>query len=193
MSSVIFPAPQYCLPESFDLHKVSDTLRLLRLSGYYYENLSWQDADSMLKVSNVGTFIVRNSRDNRFLFALSVQTERGPTSVRIHYNHGSFRLDCEHQVAVKMPAFPCVVDLVEYYIELSRSDKGKCCVWLDASGRRDLPIKIQQPRYNRVNSLQHLCRLAMNNAATSPISQTTKNPKIPQSLKDYLSQYPHKN
>ncbi|OQR75138.1 suppressor of cytokine signaling 3-like [Tropilaelaps mercedesae] len=195
--SLVFPAPQYCLQESYDLHKVGDTLRLLRLSGYYYENLSWQDADVLLKGSRVGSFLVRNSRDNRFLFALTVQTERGPTSVRVHYQHGTFRLDCEHQVAFRMPTFPCVVQLVEYYISLSESDKGKCCVWLDASGRRDLPIKISQPRYNRVNSLQHLCRVTLNRSpgAISAVSSTSSKEakQLPQSLKDYLLQYPHKH
>lgn len=195
--SLVFPAPQYCLQESYDLHRVGDTLRLLRLSGYYYENLSWQDADLLLKGSRVGSFLVRNSRDNRFLFALTVQTERGPTSVRVHYQHGAFRLDCEHQVAIRMPTFPCVVQLVEYYISLSESEKGKCCVWLDASGRRDLPIKISQPRYNRVNSLQHLCRVALNRspAAVTAIATTSSREakQLPQSLKDYLKNYPHKH
>lgn len=184
--SMVFPASPY-LHEEHDLKQVNNTIRVLRLAGYYYENLSWQDAEILLKSSEVGNFIVRNSRDSRYLFALSVQTERGPTSVRINYNHGLFRLDCERHVAVDMPGFSCVVELIEYYISLSKSEQGKCCVWLDGSGRRDLPIKISKPRYKQVNSLQHLCRLSLNNQTTN------KKLNIPSPLTCFLQQYPHKH
>ncbi|XP_064478523.1 suppressor of cytokine signaling 2-like [Ornithodoros turicata] len=175
-----------------DLSRVRDTVRTLQTSGYYYEGLSWQDADRMLRDTPIGTFLVRDSSDNRFLFALSVQTERGPTSVRIHYSHGEFRLDCEDALSPCMPWFTCVVKLVEYYIELSQSAKGQMCVWLDGNGRRDLPIRLARPLYRTVHPLQHLCRVAANRGMAQQKVGLDRLP-LPGSLKDFVRAYPHQH
>lgn len=71
-----------------ELQKLSDTLRALRQSGWYYEGITYQQSHDLLKDRPLGSFLVRESSDPRFLFSLSVQTERGPTSVRIHYING---------------------------------------------------------------------------------------------------------
>lgn len=169
-----------------DLSRVQEALRTLRTSGYYYEGLSWQEADRLLRDRAVGTFLVRDSSDNRFLFALSVQTERGPTSARIHYRKGQFRLDSEDALSSCMPWFTCVVRLVEHYVQLSRSAKGQMCVWLDGHGRRDLPIMLARPLYRELLPLQHLCRLALNRAAAArPLAP------MPAALRDYVNDYPH--
>lgn len=173
-----------------DLSRVREAIRTLRMSGYYYEGLSWEEAGRLLRGCPVGTFLVRDSSDNRFLFALSVQTERGPTSVRIHYRRGQFRLDCEASLSSCMPWFSCVVSLVEHYVQLSRTAKGQMCVWLDGHGRRDLPIVLTRPLYREPSSLQHLCRIAYNRSAKPPAACRTLEP-LPSALKDYLRDYPH--
>lgn len=191
------PAPRMDRPHDqvavdVDLNRVRDTVRTLRTSGYYYEGLSWQDADRLLHDTPIGTFLVRDSSDNRFLFALSVQTERGPTSVRIHYGHGEFRLDCEDALSCCMPWFSCVLRLVEYYIELSQSAKGQMCVWLDGNGRRDLPIRLVRPLYRTVLSLQHLCRVAVNRAMATHKVGPDRLP-LPPSLGEFVRSYPHQH
>ncbi|EEC01237.1 suppressor of cytokine signaling-2, putative, partial [Ixodes scapularis] len=156
-----------------DLSRVQEALRTLRTSGYYYEGLSWQEADRLLRDRAVGTFLVRDSSDNRFLFALSVQTERGPTSARIHYRKGQFRLDSEDALSSCMPWFSCVVRLVEHYVQLSRSAKG------------------QMPLYRELLPLQHLCRLALNRAAASAGPANAALATMPAALRDYVNDYPH--
>lgn len=175
-----------------DLSRVREAIRTLRISGYYYEGLSWEEAGRLLRGCPVGTFLVRDSSDNRFLFALSVQTERGPTSVRIHYRRGQFRLDCEASLSSCMPWFSCVVSLVEHYVQLSRTAKGQMCVWLDGHGRRDLPIVLTRPLYREPSSLQHLCRIAYNRSAKTPAVPACRTLEpLPSALKDYLREYPH--
>ncbi|XP_077490142.1 suppressor of cytokine signaling 3-like isoform X2 [Amblyomma americanum] len=175
-----------------DLSRLRDALLTLRTSGYYYEGLSWEEAGRLLRGCPVGTFLVRDSSDNRFLFALSVQTERGPTSVRIHYRRGQFRLDCEDALSPCMPWFPCVVSLVEHYVQLSRTAKGQKCVWMDCHGRRDLPIVLTRPLYRAPASLQHLCRIALNRGAKPlEVSAYRTVEPLPPALKDYLRDYPH--
>ncbi|RZF37200.1 hypothetical protein LSTR_LSTR016820, partial [Laodelphax striatellus] len=91
----------------------------LRTSGWYYEGLSWQESSNLLLPTTPGTFLVRDSSDPRYLFSLSVQTDRGPTSVRLHYADGHFRLDAEAKIIPLMPLFNCVVKLVQHYAQLT--------------------------------------------------------------------------
>ena len=80
---------------SLDYERIASTVTKLEESGWYYGQLSWQQATDLLKGKQVGTFLIRDSSDSMYLFALSVQTERGPTSIRIHYCNGQFKLDAE--------------------------------------------------------------------------------------------------
>lgn len=62
---------------------------------------------------------MRDSSDDRFLYALSLQTDRGPTSVRIHYSSGGFRLDTApgpNGLVDHLPRFRTVLDLVDHYV-----------------------------------------------------------------------------
>ncbi|XP_013779240.1 suppressor of cytokine signaling 2-like [Limulus polyphemus] len=190
----------FCL--NADFQRINRTVQKLRTSGYYYESLSQQQASVLLQNKSVGTFILRDSSDPRFLFSLSVQTERGPTSVRIHYIDGQFRLDSEESITMFMPLFDCVVQLVEYYVRLSQSAKGSSCVWLDGTGRRDVPIRLYQPLYKKVLPLQHQCRLAINKqlqAGVNPMlssnvgitDQNVNSLKLPNTVKAYLRDYPY--
>lgn len=178
-----------------DYHRIQRTLQVLETSGYYYPGLSWRQATELLQNTTVGTFLVRESSDSEFLFTLSVNTERGPTSVRIHYTEGQFRLDSEDSIADFMPVFDCVVQLVEYYIRLSQSSKGSSCVWLDNTGRRDLPILLCRPLYHHILPLKHMCRLTVNDRLrthTDWISESMlKKLRLPHTLVTYLREYPY--
>ncbi|PNF26932.1 hypothetical protein B7P43_G14810 [Cryptotermes secundus] len=169
-----------------DLVRLAATLRALRTSGWYYEGLSWQESAEALQSTSPGTFLVRDSSDPRFLFSLSVQTERGPTSVRLHYVCGQFRLDAEPRLAPLMPLFECVVRLVEYYIEATKdSARHKEQVWVDARGHMYSHILLTTPLYKKqqLPSLQHLARLAINRA--------TSQLPLPTLLLHYLKEYPY--
>ena len=66
----------------------------------------------------MGTFLVRDSSDARYLYALSLQTDKGPTSVRIHYSTEGFRLDASVTLAMAetLPRFRTVLNLVDHYV-----------------------------------------------------------------------------
>lgn len=176
------PIPQ--VPQSdTDLVRLAATMRALQTSGWYYEGLSWQESAEALQSTSPGTFLVRDSSDPRFLFSLSVQTERGPTNVRLHYVCGKFRLDAEPRLAPLMPLFECVVSLMEYYIEATKGrlrvtggeeenyrkgSKGNHLrhkeVWVDARGHMYSHVLLTTPLFKKQQrpSLQHLARLSIN-------------------------------
>ncbi|KAK7020633.1 SOCS box protein [Halocaridina rubra] len=133
------------------------TRNALEESGWYYGALSWQQAALMLQATEVGTFLIRDSASPQCLYSLSVQTTNGPTSVRIHYAFGKFRLDCTGHSQKLMPEFRGVVELVEHYIHSTSSQ-----VWVDHEGKTFSPINIKKPFRRSAPSLQHLCRLAIN-------------------------------
>lgn len=115
------PAAPQTSHSDADLARLAAAVQTLRTSGWYYEGLTWQQSAELLRDSEPGTFLVRDSSDPRFLFSLSVQTERGPTSVRLHYVHGLFRLDAEARLASVMPVFDCIVRLVQHYVDVTKN------------------------------------------------------------------------
>lgn len=70
----------------------------------------------ILESTKPGSFIVRDSADPRFLYSLSIQTERGPTSVRLPYRNGKFSLDGDDKLGDRVPKFDSVIGLIEHYV-----------------------------------------------------------------------------
>lgn len=183
-----------------ELNRLADTVRALRQSGWYYEGITYQQSQELLEKAPVGTFLVRESSDPRFLFSLSVQTERGPTSVRIHYVSGYFRLDSQPHLQATMPIFPSVIDLVQYYVTQSRASLNSAQVWVDPKGKLYSAILLDKPlrKEDKAPTLKHLARLAVHKAI-----EDTGKPKIsllpplftklelPASVISYLAEYPY--
>lgn len=198
--SFVIPSPSPFLsppsPPDTDLERLSSTMKALRLSGWYYEGLSWKESATLLMPTAPGTFLVRDSSDPRFLFSLSVQTDRGPTSVRLHYHEGNFRLDAAPKLVPVMPVFRCVVRLIEYYVAVTSrtrtgSASGKEQVWIDCSGRTYSSILLTKPLYqkDRFPSLLHLARLSINRVVQTGSHVPTH--ELPESLCSYLALYPY--
>ncbi|XP_052740118.1 suppressor of cytokine signaling 2 isoform X2 [Bicyclus anynana] len=191
-SSPVLPAPY-----NDELRRLADTLRALRLSGWYYGNLDWQGARSLLKETKVGAYVIRDSGDRNFIFSLSVQTDKGPTSVRLHYEQGFFRLDCDRPLARYMPRFRCVVELVQHYTRVGeRGPAGT--VWVDREGCPHSPVLLRNPLRQSPPTLMHMARLAVHRALDSnPLTpKLWCAPKhrllpLPPTLVDYLGEYPY--
>lgn len=185
-------------PEA-DLKRLTDIVRALRLSDWYYEGISYQQSQELLKDKTIGTFLVRESSDPNYLFSLSVQTERGPTSVRLHYVSGYFRLDAQSHIQSTMPLFPSVIELIEYYVAQCKAMCG-AQVWVDAKGKVYSSIFLDKPlrRAETAPSLKHLSRMAVHKAI-----QKSGRPKLPllppaytqlelpKSVTNYLAEYPY--
>ena len=85
---------------------------------------------------------MRDSSDARYLYALSFQTERGPTSVRVQYTDGGcFRLDASDSLlSQRLPKFRSILDLVDFYA--SRSNRQSPRHSRQVCDKRDEPIVI---------------------------------------------------
>ena len=169
-----------------DIKCLNSNLLMLRTCGYYYEGISRQEAKDKLRQCSVGTFLLRDSADPKYLFSLSVKTPRGITSVRLEYRAGRWRMDCEDRLVNQMPEFNNVVELVDFYIKLSRNDSQNQCVWLESCGRRDTPVKLVRPVRKAAVSLQHACRLTI---AKHVNSRDIQHLNLPNPMKNYLHEY----
>lgn len=177
-------------PPETELVKLSDIVRVLRLSGWYYEGLTFDKSDELLKDTKVGTFLVRDSSDPRFLFSLSVQTDTGPKSVRLFYLNKYFRLDAQPHLQSSMPFFPGVVDLVQYYVRRQKVEKE---IWVDPHGKRLSSIYLEKPlrKDGTPPTLKHLSRLAINKELNSSSKIKILKLELPLSLTTYLLEYPY--
>lgn len=195
----------YCLVASFvpewDAERLEMVYGRLAQCGFYYGRLNIDAASERLRRAPVGTFLLRDSADERYLFSISVQTCRGTTSIRMLYHAGLFHLDCSREQEHLMPTFDCALRLVVHYVRVCsdrRRSAGSSYVFLESSGRRDTPVLLRRPLYWRVDRLTHLCRRAVHGAlshgpASSPSDRgaVVDRLQLIPSLKCYLKDYPY--
>jgi len=180
------------------VHRVlSLNKQMLEECGWYYGSINWAQSTELLTKTTEGTFLVRDSADSRFLYSLSVQRkpQDGPTSVRIHFSQGKFRLDADEAIEHLMPTFDSVLDLVKHYCQLSETETGgskdcaKSHVWIDNTGQLYSPICLRKPLLKEVPSLAHCARLAVHQSLKS--QDKLRDLHLPFTITRYLNDYPH--
>lgn len=163
--------------------KLREIRRMLQTCGWYHKSISWKQSENLLKDTPVGRWLMRDSSDSRYIFAISVQTARGPTSIRVCYFLKHFQFDAEPGLALAIPTFDCPITMLEHYIQYSKKmDRRE--VWVDYSGQLYSQIYLTKPLMKEVKSLSHLARLAVNRNKLP-----TKN--LPLFIKNYLAEYPY--
>ena len=159
---------------------LSHILRRLKMCGWYWGDLSSQQANDILKTAQDGSFIVRDSNDACHLFTLSMKANNLVISVRVAFSRGQFKLDSCHQE--DCPAFKSVVDLIDYYLE---DQSNKFYVTVPEVG--EFPVSLKHPIWKEVPTLQHLCRKSIVQCCRT--SQRLKLLPLPQHLIRYLSEF----
>ncbi|ESO85023.1 hypothetical protein LOTGIDRAFT_78096, partial [Lottia gigantea] len=161
---------------------------------WYYSNCDSRRAKQILSRSPTGSFILRNSSDPKFLYSLSIRTDRGPTSVRIKYSRELFQMDCDEKLLKILPRFENVIALVNFHLTWSQSDSDTSCRLIGSTKDKYIPIKLTKPVVNSPGSLKHLSRLTVNRSIKDihiPASSTDCLP-IPECLKNYIREYIYK-
>ncbi|XP_060876733.1 cytokine-inducible SH2-containing protein-like [Metopolophium dirhodum] len=188
---------------------VSEDMRLctvlgrLRASGWYYEGANAQAmTTNALTRMPAGRFFVRDSKHLERLFTMDVQTgrigESRPISVRFTYVDGMFGLDMapRHTGARCVPKFRCPIELVEYYVRMSRIEvthqMSVYPTWVDQRGKFFSWMNLRRPMVKvtaeEFPSLKHLARLVINRHNQLITMASTSQPK---ELIEYLLQYPY--
>ncbi|KAM4651076.1 cytokine-inducible SH2-containing protein [Discoglossus pictus] len=181
-----------------DLLCIARTFFYLRESGWYWGSITATEAKQQLQKRPEGVFLVRDSTHPSYLFTLSVRTNRGPTNVRIEYSDSQFRLDSNCLSKPRILSFPDVVSLIQYYVSSCNSEGSGEPAGQDpvvpASPKEPAAVHLKLiqplPRAGRTSSLQHLCRLRINQSLA--LSKDVTELPLPRRMVEYLQRYPFK-
>ncbi|XP_077407779.1 suppressor of cytokine signaling 3b [Vanacampus margaritifer] len=182
--------PHHFKPFSSHAHyqQVMRALAKLQESGFYWGAVGGREASSLLRSEPPGTFLIRDSSDNRHFFTLSVQTARGTKNLRVHSECSGFFLQPDAQCAQEPPRFDCVLKLIAHYMgkgpagRAAEAGSGRTVYLIHTGGER-IPLELRRPLLNSLSSLQHMCRRTLNNQGLGGAE------RLPHTLKDFLEEY----
>ena len=180
-----------------EVSRLEEVKQRLRVTGWYHEGLTSQECETLLQDKPIGTWLLRDSSDINYIFCISAQTDRGPTSIRVRSDRlGRFGLDADSKHARATPLFSCPIRMLEFYVMYSKipeADKDE--VWINCNGKI-IQIFLSKPLLKEVRPLVHLARLVCNRLECykkPPPSDNDSPPKdpIPCLLRKILSEYPY--
>lgn len=119
--------------------------------GWYWGPLTRVQAEKHLSSAKNGTFLVRDSSDQRYLFSLSLRYHGGFKHVHIALYMGrySFGPLLPGRQSTFEPSFPTVAELIEYYMDPP---------WKVIGSNSSLELNKPLSRFKHVETLQHYCR-----------------------------------
>ncbi|XP_023120157.1 suppressor of cytokine signaling 3a [Amphiprion ocellaris] len=161
------------------------TLHKLQESGFYWSTITGKEANGMLASESTGTFLIRDSSDNRHLFTLSVKTGSGTKNLRIQCDTNSFYLQTDPKNVHSVPHFDCVLKLVHYYMPQSKGNTRSGNIYYIYSGGERIPLELIKPLSCSLSTLQHLCRKTVN----GHLDISSKRDQLPHPLKEFLQEY----
>uniref|UniRef100_A0A8C7JYT7 Suppressor of cytokine signaling 3 n=1 Tax=Oncorhynchus kisutch TaxID=8019 RepID=A0A8C7JYT7_ONCKI len=170
---------------------VVTTLHKLQESGFYWGSINGKEANAMLAAESVGTFLIRDSSDNRhFFFTLSVKTASGTKNLRIQCDSGPSYSNGPQEHAGCAPLRLCAeagpplhapdqgASLVE------KNTRGGNASYYIYSGGEKIPLELLKPFSSTMSSLQHRVGKQSTDTWTYPANGTS----FP-TLKEFLQEY----
>ncbi|XP_023714718.1 uncharacterized protein LOC111868365 isoform X2 [Cryptotermes secundus] len=148
--------------------------------GWYWGPISGEAAEKILSNEPDGSFIVRDSSDDHYIFSLTFKLNGCIRHVRIEHDQGNFSFGS----CTKFKSHT-IVDFIENAVEHSRS--GRYLFFLH---RRPVlgPMRVQLlhpvSRFKQVQSLQHMCRFVILKLVRRDLIPSLP---LPRRVIDYLS------
>ncbi|KAK3083108.1 hypothetical protein FSP39_014222 [Pinctada imbricata] len=148
--------------------------------------MSWDEAEMKLANKPDGSFLVRDSSNDRYLLSLSFNTNGHVHHTRIEHHKGKFSFWSQPDSLGKAT--------IQEFIEkcIRNSQNGQFLYFIRPSGPGAPPIAVHLlypvSRFKQMQSLQHICRFnIVQRVRRDHIDQLP----IPKRIKDYLkeSQY----
>lgn len=179
-----------CCCEEEHLSGLYETILKLPKIGWYYGNITVEEAESILQGEPNGSFLVRDTNDSpkhTEFYTITFKLRGKCGSVRIEYAQGYFTLSLAD---AGLPLFRTMMDLVGYCYNRSVIQKKPVCILSGHHQSRDLYLFLKKPvnRFMKVHSLQHYCRLTIHDHLT--LDKIPQLP-LPKHLKEgYVMQNP---
>ncbi|XP_061169598.1 uncharacterized protein LOC133178956 [Saccostrea echinata] len=163
-----------------------ESMKQLKDCGWYWGPLSWDEAEIKLMSKPDGSFLVRDSSDERYILSLSFNMNGHVHHTRIEHHKGKFSFWSQPDSLGKST----IKDFIEQCVRNSRNGQFLYFIRPSGPGAPPMPVHLLHPvsRFRQMQSLQHMCRFQILQIVRR--DHIDRLP-IPTRIKDYLreSQY----
>lgn len=161
---------------------LTEELKKLARQGWYWGPITrWEAEEKLVNLAD-GSFLVRDSSDDRYLLSLSFRSQGKTLHTRIEHSNGRFSFYEQPDVE----GHTSIVDLIEHSIK--DSENGAFCYSRSRlPGSATYPVRLTNPvsRFMQVRSLQYLCRFVIRQYTRIDLIQKLP---LPNKMKDYLQE-----
>lgn len=160
-----------------------DSLWELKDIGWYWGPLSGQEAVAKLADKPEGSFLVRDSSDERYILSLSFKSQDGVHHTRIEHHKGKFSFYAQPD----SHGHDSITAFIEKIMHHSRNQKFLYFMRPPAPHQPPTAIVLLHPvsRFQSMRSLQHMCRFVILKLARRDHIDVLP---LPAKTKDYLKQ-----
>ena len=161
---------------------LTEELKKLARQGWYWGPITRWEAEEKLVNLLDGSFLVRDSSDDRYLLSLSFRSQGKTLHTRIEHSNGRFSFYEQPDVE----GHTSIVDLIDFSIKDSESG-AFCYSRSRLPGSATYPVRLTNPvsRFMQVRSLQYLCRFVIRQYTRIDLIQKLP---LPNKMKDYLQE-----
>uniref|UniRef100_A0A0N5A5K5 Cytokine-inducible SH2-containing protein n=1 Tax=Parastrongyloides trichosuri TaxID=131310 RepID=A0A0N5A5K5_PARTI len=163
---------------------ISDSIAELRKCQWYWGSISSREAEELLKPQLPGTFLIRDSRNDHYIFSLTFKTETDIIHSRLSKYNGYYCLGGPHSL-IKSQS---IIEFINKTIEYSKNIQQHCLLMHSNNnlnnGAEQIFLLYPLKRTDMMPSLKYWCRIAVRNIIFDV--NKIKNLPIPGSLQKYL-------